>query len=295
MEFLYTAAPFNFLGLTKAEADFKTAKFVVIPVPFDATASYRSGARFGPAAIIEASRQVELFDLESKREPYEVGIVTMDEIAPVRGSPEQTVQRVKETVQEIIKLKKIPIILGGEHTVALGSINAFDKDVVVVTIDAHADLRNEYEGSKVSHACIMRRVLQSNKKIFQLGVRSLDKKEFELIKKEKNIEVAFMQDILSKGLKPSLKKLAGFCKNKRVYFSLDIDGIDPGDAPGTGTPEPDGLKYGEVLDIMRTVTENAKEVVGFDVVEVAPTNNDVITEYMAAKLIYKMISYIKWK
>ena len=212
MEFLYSASPNSFLGLSRAESDFKTSKFVVIPVPFDSTTSYRSGTRFGPSAIIEASKQVGLFDIESKSEPYVVGVATLDEVAPVRGSPEETVSRIKDTVKGVVEQGKIPILLGGEHTISLGAINCFDKDTVVVVVDAHADLRNEYEGSKVSHACVMRRVLQSNKKIFQLGVRALSKEEFELIKKEKSLEVAFMEEILAKGLSPTLKKLARFCK-----------------------------------------------------------------------------------
>lgn len=292
-ETLYSLPPYNFLGLDGEHSDFGKAKFVVIPVPYDSTASYRAGARNGPKAIISASRNVELFDLELKREPYEVGVATLDEIEPARGDSSLTVQRIKEVVSEVVEKGKIPVIIGGEHTVSLGAIGAFGEDTVVVSLDAHADLREEYEGCKISHACVMRRAVEQKKGLLEIGIRSLSGDEFRFAGENK-IPIYYMRDIREKGLDAVLKDVEKKLRGKKVYLSIDIDAIDPGEAPGTGTPEPGGLHYDEVVQIVSKVC-SAGKVVGFDVVEVAPTGTDNVTEFLAAKLIYKIIGYLSGK
>jgi len=281
------SAPEGFLGLPESGSP----KFSVIPAPFDSTASYGTGARFGPSAIIEASKQVELFDLEAGREILPE-IETLPPVEVARASPEENAKRVRETVESVLKNKRIPILLGGDHSIAIGAILALPKDVVVVSIDAHGDLRDEYEGSRFSHACVMKRAFDSGKSIVEFGTRAISKEEFELVKKNPGrISLNYSSEIREKGISASLKKALPLLKGKKVYLSIDIDGFDPSVAPGTGTPEPGGLSYWDGLEIIRTVCRNS-EIVGLDVNEVIPDKFN-ITNFLAAKLVFKAVSYIK--
>ena len=273
--------PYNFLGLE--ENDYDSAKFVVVPVPYDSTSSWKTGCRDGPSSIINASKQVELFDLDLG-EIYKNGVCTLDEIEPVRGDVDKTIERVRFVVSKILKDKKIPALLGGEHSISIGAFNALE-NVTVLQLDAHADLRDEYEGCRNSHACVMRRAFEKHE-IIQVGIRSLDKEEFEFIEKNK-IKCFFREDT-------NAEKIADAVKNKDVYVTIDIDVLDPSVAPGVGTPQPDGLSYSELINILKKITATSN-VVGFDLVEVLPLQNNWITEFTAASIIYKLMGLISGK
>lgn len=280
----------TFLGF---QEEFEKAEVVVIPVPYDATTSYGSGTRFGPSAIIDASTQVELYDIEKGRNTCEdVPVHTIDELAVDKGSPEKTINNVKKAVSLVVKAGKKPVVLGGEHSITAGAVAGLGgKDFSVLQIDAHADLRDSYEGTKYSHACAMRRVREITKSTVQVGVRSMCDEEAEYIEKERPA-IFFADDLIrnrrNEGLAAAdLSSIVSQLKEK-VYVTVDIDGFDPSIVPGTGTPEPGGLLWNDVVSLMRKVGQE-KEVVGFDIVEVMPAPPLRTSEFLAARLTYKMM------
>ncbi|MCD4760222.1 agmatinase [archaeon] len=251
----------TFLNLPK----FREAKVVIVPVPYESTTSYKKGTVNGPSAILKASNELYLYDHELGIEPYSVGITTLD---PVKSLSKL----------EKLKKDKFVIALGGEHTISLPLIKRFDqKDLSILQIDAHADMKGAFDGNKLSHASVMRRVSEFNKNIVQVGVRALDKDEFDYIKENK-IKTFFEFDIAK--IVKSLKK--------RVYISIDLDGFDPSVIPDVGTPEPGGLLWDEVLSLLKEVFSK-REVVGCDVVELCPSGE--LSSYTAAKLVYKLVGY----
>lgn len=289
MKMLHSLPPFNFCGIDGL--DFEKSKVAVLPVPYDSTTTYNPGARNGPHAIIQASRNMELYDEEMGYSPAEVGIFTLDELEPSMKSPEDMVARVEAAVTEILEAGKFPVVLGGEHSISLGAIRAMNEhheDVSVLHIDAHADLRNEYEGTKYSHACVMRRVSEICS-VSQLGIRSLSAEEAEFMKNSGNPFTCFMNRIRADGLEACLgEALDGL--GAHVYVSIDVDGFDPSVLPATGTPEPGGFSWYEMLEIIKTACAK-KHVVGFDVVELSPIPGNPASEFTAAKLAYKFLGY----
>lgn len=283
MAFTHFRAAYAFMGY---QSPIQESKIAIIPVPYDGTTSYKGGTRNGPHAIITASRQVELYDIELKKElAAEIGIHTYDEIEPDLSSPEKTVKKIKDITQEALEKKQFPIVLGGEHTVALGAIKACAEkhgEISVLHIDAHADLRESYEGTKYNHACVMRRVQDITKKTVSIGIRSMCKEEAEFIKKQK-IEMQYGSEINTK------KVLANL--SDKVYITFDLDGLDPSEAPAVGTPEPGGLRYNKILELIKEVAQK-KNIVGFDINELSPIAGENRTEFLAAKLTYKMLNYI---
>ena len=264
----------KFLEIEPQFSNYKTSKFVVVPVPYEATTSYGKGTKHGPAAILAASQHVENFDEELKRESYKVGIHTLKM---------SNVQCLMSNVGNVLKDGKIPVVLGGEHSITAKVVEAFN-NISVLALDAHTDLRNSYHGSKNSHACAMRRVIEKHP-LVQVGVRSLSQEEWDYAKEsgqERNIH--FAKDGLP--IRKILHQLA-----KRVYITIDLDVFDPAVVPGVGTPEPGGFTWQQVINFLRKVCQH-KEVVGFDVVELSPKKGDNISEFTAARLVYKLISYI---
>ena len=261
------------------------AKVVIVPVPYDKTSSWGKGADKGPAAILEASEIVENYDIESDSEPYKVGIFT-DKPVTENKSPEKMVAAVEKRVSEHLAKGKFPVLLGGEHSVSIGAIQAQVKKygkLTVLQLDAHGDLRDEYHGSKYSHACIMARA-QDICKTVQVGIRSMDTSEKPRAKKS---NMFFAETIAGKtGWN---KKVLSLLKGN-VYVTIDLDVFDPSIMPSTGTPEPGGLLWYEVLDLLRPVFRKTN-VTGFDVVEMCPNPNNKAPDFLAAKLVYKLISY----
>lgn len=279
MRLLQSLPPFNFCGLE--ETSFEKAKVVVLPVPYDSTASYKAGSRDGPHAIIQASRNMELYDEELDCEPARAGIFTLEELEPARGNVEETLRRVKNAIESIISARKFPLMIGGEHSITLGAVRAFQKykKISVLHMDAHADMREEYEGSKFSHACVMRRTREICK-VVSVGVRSLSEEEATYIKNNK---------LGVYGVEFKTREILEELSDD-VYVSIDMDVFDPSEMSAVGTPEPGGIHWKEVIGLIRTVSKN-KNVVGCDVVELCPLAGNTSPDFLTAKLAYKVIGY----
>jgi agmatinase len=282
MNIFHSGVPRSFLGVPQQE---KGSKYVVLSAPYDATVSYRTGTRDGPRAIIEASRQVETYDIESGKDFADCGIYTAEELECDRGNPKRNCEFVKEAVAEVLKEGKVPVLLGGEHSVSVGAFDAvaekFGKEVSVLQIDAHADMRDEYEGTKFNHACVMRRCREKLHAV-SVGIRSYSEEEAHEIRAKK-------LDIF--GVEFDNAKVVQKLKGK-VYITIDIDGIDPSEVPGVGTPEPGGLHYNQLVSLLREVASK-REIVGFDIVELAPIAGQNVSDFLCARLAYKLICLIE--
>ena len=281
MDVFHIGLPRTFLGVKN---DFAAAKYVVLSAPYDSTASYGVGMRHGPHAIIEASRQVETYDIASGRDFSECGIYTADEIEMDRGSPEKNCSHVEEAVEAVRKAGKFPLLLGGEHSVSVGAFNALSdraKGMSVLHIDAHADMRDEYEGTKFNHACVMRRCREKFHAV-SVGIRSYSAEEADEIKAKK-------LDIFGVDFKADevVKKLKG-----EVYITIDLDGIDPSECPAVGTPEPGGLRYRQVVELLEAVCAKRK-VIGADIVELCPIPGNSVGDFLAARLSYKLLCLVE--
>jgi len=264
--------------------DPKRAKVALLPVPYDGTSSYGKGADKGPAAILKASQYVELYDIETKTEVYKHGIYAERPVSEKR-SPEKMVAAVEKRVSELLRRGKFCVTLGGEHSVTPPAVYAHAKkykDLSVLQLDAHTDMREEYHGSKNNHACAMARVKKWMP--VQVGIRSLDVGEMHNIKKGR---VFFAKDIYNndRWVNKAISKL-----KKNVYLTIDLDVFDPAYMPSTGTPEPGGLDWYMVIRFLKKVAEK-KNIVGFDVVELLPRKEDSAPDFLAAKLIYTLLSY----
>jgi agmatinase len=290
----------QFGDLPEEYCDPTRAAVAVIPVPYDGTSTWQKGADRGPDAIVAASAQVELYDIETDSEAYRVGIHTQQPVAEAR-SPELMTAAVRERVAGVLSESRFPVVLGGEHSVSLGAVQACRErhpDLSVLQLDAHTDLRAEYHGSPYNHACVMARV-QELCPIVQVGIRSMDREEAPSLDRRR---VFFAEGIASAAL--SARRLAGIRSplarrswmreavrllGPRVYVTVDLDVFDPSVLPATGTPEPGGLEWYDVTAFLRLVAE-AREIVGFDVVELCPGGNPA-SDFLAAKLVYKLLSY----
>ncbi|OGZ23965.1 MAG: agmatinase [Candidatus Nealsonbacteria bacterium RIFCSPLOWO2_01_FULL_43_32] len=277
-EFSYpTLEPFNFLGLN--EQDYEKAKVAIFPVPYNSTTYWKSGTKDGPQAMIEASRHIELYDMETKKDASKQGIFTLELLEPSKNSPEETIARIKNVVDQLLQDGKFPMMLGGEHSITLGAVQAFKEkfdDFSVLQIDAHSDLREEFEGTKFHHACVMKRIKDLGLPITQVGIRSMPEGE--------EAEHIFLAPEI-----PVDRIIATLKEN--VYLTFDLDGLDTSIMPSTGTPEPGGLGWYEVLNLIKEVAEKRK-IIGADVVELDPIPGLTAPDFLAAKLVYKIINYI---
>lgn len=273
----YGALPARYRG-------YENSRVVILPVPFDRTSSWQKGARRGPAALLAASAHMELFDLEAEAEWYLTGIHTA---GPVRAfNSQRMVDRVRTRTEKYIKDDKFVVVLGGEHTVALGSIYAHHRQwprLSVLHLDAHGDNRKSYNGKELSHACVVARIREKNIPVVSAGVRSMDAGERRGPRRETLITAHRI--LHSKGWQEEL--IAGLGPD--VYITLDLDVLDPGIMPSTGTPEPGGLQWYPLLDLLKTVA-SCRRIRGFDLVELRPTRNPA-PDFLAAKLVYKMIGF----
>jgi agmatinase len=290
---IYPAHKPAFLGLSEDESGFAKSRFVIVPVPFENTTTYRKGTANGPAAIIDASQEVELYDEELQGQPYLAGIFTHDKIAVGNLSSKNMIDSVANVSAGLIDESKIACIIGGEHTVSVGSVKTYSEkfsDLSVLQLDAHADLRELYQDNEYSHACVMRRIRDFTKKTVAVGVRNISVSEQELIEAE-NIPVIHAREMQesSDWIEKVLENLS-----ENVYLTIDCDYFDPAIMPAVGTPEPGGGQWYQTLDFLKTIIER-KNVVGFDVVELAPLPVNNVSEFTVAKLIYKMIGYISMK
>lgn len=275
----------NFCGLPAEYSGLADSRVVVLPVPYDMTSTWMKGADKGPEAIIRASGTVELYDIETDSEAYLHGIFT-DE--PVAGdlSPDDMVETVRRRVQDHLANNKFVVLVGGEHSVSIGAIQAHARQfsgMSVLQLDAHADLRDEYEGSRYNHACVMARARELCP-IVQVGIRSMDISEKPAVQRDR---VFFAENIhdSTAWIEQVVGKLT-----EQVYITIDLDAFDPSIMPSTGTPEPGGLRWYDALALLKAVCRR-RNVVGLDVVEMCPVPNQWAPDFLAAKLIYKILSY----
>ena len=257
------------------------SRFCIIPVPYEGTVCYRKGAAQGPSALLSASEEVETYDDELRTETIEKGFHVREMLECAGKKPEEVSALVKDEVKGALDGGMMPIVVGGEHSATIGAVEAFGKDVSVLCIDAHADLRDELRGEKFSHACTMRRVRERAGKVVQVGVRDMSMECARIAEGEAKGTVF--------GAKIDADEVIGLLGEK-VYVSMDLDGFDPSEVSGVGTPVPGGLRWAEGLALLRKVAEK-KEIVGFDVMELAPIPNQVVSEFFAAKLLYRMAGY----
>ncbi|MCH8966656.1 MAG: agmatinase [Planctomycetes bacterium] len=284
-------APDNFLQLGPKENAYDTAQFAVLPVPYDATASYLPGARRGPAAIITASQHLEDFDDELEVECHKAGIATLDPVVPNASGPQAMHEDLFRIARRVVRDGKFLLSLGGDHSISAALVRAVmsrHKRLSVLQIDAHCDLRDSFQGSRYSHACVMRRIMELGASIVPVGIRTLSRQEHRFLKRERIEPITARECHMEDDwVDRVLNQLSD-----TVYVTIDIDAFDPAFAPGTGTPEPGGLDWYQVTGLLRLVAAE-KTIVGADIVEVMPIPGQVVTEYLAARLAYKLISYVQ--
>jgi agmatinase len=275
-----------FLDMPPQYADYETAKVVLLPVPYDGTSTFVKGADKGPQAIIDASDSIELYDIEEDTAIYTQGIHTASPIAE-NSSPEKMTQAVCERVKSYLIDNKLVGLLGGEHSVSFGAIKATVEkhpDLTVLQLDAHADLREKYQGSAYNHACVMRRT-QEIAKVVQVGIRNVCEEERQFIVPE-NIFYAHKIRYNDVWMQNAIDRMG-----ENVYLTVDLDCFDPSVLPSTGTPLPGGMTWWQVLDFVSEVNKQ-RNIVGFDVVELCPNPADKSSDVLAAVLIYKIITKI---
>ncbi len=275
----------NYGGLPEEFSSLSTSKVVVLPIPYDGTSTWVKGSDKGPEALLEASANMELFDIETSSEPYRIGIHTTKPVTQ-NSSPEAMVEESKKRAIDYINQGKLLVTIGGEHSVSIGIIQAHAEKypkLSVIQIDAHADLRDEYEGSPNNHACVMARAKEICK-IVQVGIRSMD------VEENKNLDhsrVFWGHQIFHND---SWMEEAIDMLSENVYLTIDLDGLDPSILPSTGTPEPGGLLWYQTLKFLKKLVDK-KNLVGFDVVELCPNPSEKSSDFVAAKLVYKILAY----
>ena len=275
----------NYAGISDKYAKIDTAKIVLIPVPYDGTSTWQKGADKGPEAFLDASENMELYDIETDTEVYKQGVYLADAITE-NSSPEAMVDKVHEETKKYIKKNKFVTLFGGEHSISIGSIRAFEEcfdNLSVLHIDAHADLRPEYEGTKCNHACAVYEASQKTN-LIQVGIRSMDSIEKSVMNEDKTY---FAHDMVNDEywMDNVIDQLTD-----NVFITFDLDAFAPSILPSTGTPEPGGLFWYETLEFLKEVFKE-KNVVGFDIVELCPNEVNKSSDFVAAKLYYKMLSY----
>ena len=279
----------SFGALAPPYSDRAKARVAILPVAYDGTAEWHSGARDGPRAIIEASRYLELYDIELERNISELGIHTLPEIPPAMAGPEHMIQRVYEVTRGLLSEDKTVLMLGGEHTLTLGAVQAYRErysDLSVLQLDAHADLRDHYLGTDTSQATVMRRVHELCP-VVPVGIRSLSEEEHRFIT-ETGITPFYAYDLISGNIANHniVESLS-----QHVYITIDLDVLDPAIMPAVGTPEPGGLGWYQLLSLLREAARE-RPIVGFDLVELCPQEGPAASAFTAAKLAYKLIGYI---
>lgn len=279
---------YNFLDLDDVIASDPKAPAAVLPLPYERTVTYGRGTAAGPAAVLEASTQVELFDEEMLKEPR-WRVQTLPAVNFTGLSEEQALARIRETAFTVFAGQRFLLSLGGEHSITPALVQAAREaagNVDVVWLDAHADLREHYQGTRYSHACAARRVVEDRVNVVWLGLRSLSAAEYEFIRSQKLTAVR-AREIVGRSLDHVMPVILDVLSNP-VYLSIDIDVLDPALVPGTGTPEPGGLDWYTVVDIVRTLCRE-RSVIGADIVEVAPLPGSQVTEFVAARLAAKLL------
>lgn len=278
----------TFADIPKKYSTLKNSKIVLILVPYDDNQTWRKGSKRGPEAFLNASNYMELYDIETNSEVYKKGIFIINSIKDSSISSKKMINKVKKITKKFLCEDKFVTLIGGDHSISIGSIRAFgekyNNDLSILHLDAHADLRSIYNGNRYSHACSM---YEASKKypLIQIGIRSMDIMEINNIQKG---NIFYMHKIHKNNL--WMKNAIDSLLKKYVYLSIDIDVLDPSIAPSTGTPEPGGLSWYTIITFLRKVFEE-REVIGFDIVELLPNEKESSTDFLVAKLYYKLLSY----
>jgi len=275
----------TYAGIPKEFATIEKANIVLSTVPYDGTSTWQKGADKGPQAFLDASENMELYDIETDSEVYKQGIF-MPDVITENSSPEAMTEAVYRLTKEYILKDKFVTTFGGEHSISIGAIRAHNEvfhNLTVLQIDAHADLRKEYEGSSCNHACALYEANETTN-LIQVGIRSMDASE----KRVMNLDNVFFAHEMAQD--EFWMDAAIELMSDNVYITIDLDGFDPSICPGTGTPEPGGLMWYESLEFFKKVFEQ-KNVVGFDIVELCPNETEKSSDFLAAKLYYKLLTY----
>ncbi|HZI93410.1 MAG TPA: agmatinase [Patescibacteria group bacterium] len=282
--------PDPYFGLTPLESAYATSRVVILPVPFGGTVTYGRGAEKGPEALRVASQQVELFDEETRREPYRVGIHTAPAVPCARISPEQMVRRVEARVEKYLDDGKFVVTLGGEHSVSPGTTGPHARrhpNLTIVHFDAHSDLRESYHGSRNNHACAGAR-MREHARLIQIGIRAQCPEEREIIDRGE-VDTLFAFQMYGVDWAPGI--IGKIEPGSPVYVTIDLDYFDGSIMPATGTPEPGGGEWYPTVRFLRRLAEHAR-IVGFDIMELAPIRGFHASDFLAARLTYKLLSYI---
>ncbi len=266
---------------------YETAEIAILPVPYDGTSTWLKGADKGPQAILEASPNMEFYDIETDSEVYRQGIATLDAITE-DSSPEAMAQAVENRMDVLLRDKKFPVLLGGEHSVSIGAFRAIAKHYAtfsILQLDAHSDMRDEYEHSPYNHACVMARGKEITPSIVQVGIRST------AIEEKHNIDptrIFYAHEIKESEDSTWMYEVSQKLHD-HVYVTIDLDVLDPAYMPSTGTPEPDGLTYRQILNLLKLINER-HNIIGLDVVELCPNHINKAPDFLASKLIYQILS-----
>lgn len=281
----------NFMGLETERSAWATSKVLILPIPYEATTSWGAGTREGPAAILDASRYVEWYDEELDREPVDVGICTLPAVALSHAGPETAIGQLRNLYDDLLEVAgdRFVIGLGGEHSISSAPATAWVErlagDVSILQFDAHSDLRDEYHGTPWNHACVMRRILEHTDRLVSVGIRALTSEERGVIRRH-GLATVFAHEMRQDDWVGRTLEALG----ENVYITFDVDFFDPALIPATGTPEPGGGDWWEAMDLLRAVFAQ-RNVVGADVVELAPRPGAEASAFTAAKLVYKMIGF----
>ena len=286
---LFTSYPLIFSGVQKT---LEEAEYVILGVPFDVTSTFRSGARFAPFAIREASLNIETYSFRAGFDFEELKLHDLGDLNIV-GEADETIRRVELVSKELLNENKLPVLIGGEHTITLGALQSMGDGITIVSFDAHLDLRNEYLGRTLSHATFMRRIWENTHphKILEVGTRAVCREELEYAK-EFDIPFLTTQQIYRYGIENTIEKIVQQLSDQdRIYLSIDMDVLDPAFAPAVQNPEPDGLSIRTLLDILSGICD--ERILGFDVVEVTPHYDRGSTAIQAAKIIFEILCYLE--
>jgi agmatinase len=280
--------PFTYGGLLPEDSAFEQARVVILPIPYEQTTTYGTGTKKGPQALIDASRHMELYDEELDYEVYQVGIHTLRELETVASGPAAMMDRITEVTRELLNGGKFVVGLGGEHTISFGLVRAHAErfpGLSVLQFDAHTDLRDTYQGTPYNHASVLRRISEIVPAV-HVGIRSMSREEAAWVK-TREARVFYASEVVGSA---SMATTISEALTDHVYVTICLDGFDPSIMPAVGTPEPGGLGWYDVLRIVRRVAET-RHIVGFDVVELFPMAGNIAPDFLAAKLVYKVLGY----
>jgi len=286
---LYTSCSAVFSGFQKP---LEEANYVILGVPFDVTSTYRTGARFAPSAIREASQNIETYSFRAGIDIEDLSIHDLGDLH-VTGDAAEILKRTEQVVKELLEAIKVPVLIGGEHTITLGAVRAVNKNVAVLDFDAHLDLRNEYMNQTISHTTFMRRINEQVKptKIVEVGTRAVCKEELNYAKKA-GINIITTHQIRKDGVNKTSQKIRNLLKDvEKVYLTVDLDVLDPAFVPAVQNPEPDGLSTHHLFDLLHEVCD--ERIVAFDAVEIAPHYDNGVTAIQAAKTIFEILCHIE--